>query len=450
MSTVGIDIPHPHFGSMTEDWCLIDALRGGTRGMREAGETYLPRRPMETQGDYDARISAATLFPGFSETIKSMVGRVFAMPLVIDDSVPTWIRDEVLPDIDMRGRNLHVFAIDWFREALEYGLSHVIVESPKAPDVRTRAEQKAANLRPYAVRFHPRDVIGWRVDDSGRLTQLRIKARILRDAGPYGVEAVDQIKLYEIGKVTTFERQAKDSTWEQVDEATMALDRIPLITLYTKRTGFLTAEPPLRELAYLNAKHWWMQSGSDTLLDTASVPILTVAGVQDGDDIVIGGKHAVRMPSGAEMKYVEHTGAAIGAGRVALDSLKDEMRQAGAKLLTTGDVAKNTLQAGQEAARENSELGSMVQTLEDTIADMLDLIAEWRGEKSGGRVQAQPNLDADFAPVESMGVLITMRDAGVLSDETLFAEAKRRNLVSDEVEWEVERERIATTSLPAP
>lgn len=431
--------------AMTADRALIDALQGGTRGMREAGETYLPKRPLESSEDYKARLGMATLFPALSETIAAMTGRVFARPLVIGDNVPEWMTRDVLPDIDRQGRNLHVFARDWFAQALGYGISHCLVESPRAHGVRTQADQRRANVRPYAIQIAPQRILGWRTDADGVLTQVRIRFERDEHDGEFGARTIDQIRVYEIGRVRTYEK-VKDS-WVVVDDVPLPLARIPLVTLYTNRTGMLTATPPLRELAFLNAKHWRMQSGNDTLVDTASVPILAVAGVQEGDNIVIGAKHAVRLPPGGSLQYVEHTGAAIGAGREALRALEDAMRQAGAKLVQPDKATKTATQAAEDASRENSALGAMCRGFQDTVNDLLDLIAEWRGEESGGTVQAQPNLDVDPSPNESMNVLLALRNGGALSDSTLFAETKRRGLVAEDVDWEDERERIAAQGM---
>lgn len=435
----------PAAAAMTADRALIDALQGGTRGMREAGETYLPKRPLESSEDYKARLGMATLFPALSETIAAMTGRVFARPLVIGDNVPAWMAMDVLPDIDRQGRNLHVFARDWFAQALGYGISHCLVESPRALGVRTQADQRRANVRPYAIQIAPQRILGWRTDADGVLTQVRIRFERDEHDGEFGARTIDQIRVYEIGRVRTYEK-VKDS-WVVVDDVPLPLARIPLVTLYTNRTGMLTATPPLRELAFLNAKHWRMQSGNDTLVDTASVPILAVSGVQEGDNIVIGAKHAVRLPPGGSLQYVEHTGAAIGAGREALRALEDAMRQAGAKLVQPDKATKTATQASEEAARENSALGAMTQVFEDTLNDLLDLLAEWRGEDDGGTVQAQPNLDVDPSPNESMNVLLALRNGGALSDSTLFAETKRRGLVAEDVDWEDERERIAAQGM---
>lgn len=427
--------------AMQGDWQLIADLLGGTKAMRAAGERYLPKRPLEDPTDYTARNKAATLLPALSETISRMVGRVFSEPLSTNDDVLPWIKDEVLPDVDRQGRNLHVWAKEWFDDALSYGLSHCIVESPRADGVRSRADQRAAGLRPYLIRVPGNRVLGWREKD-GVLQQVRVRFNRVEEDGEFGSAVIEQIKVYEIGGVRTYEKTDKGE-WVLAEEVSTGLARVPLVTLYTKRTGMLTAEPPLRELAYLNAKHWRMQSGNDTLIETASVPILSISGVDDGDKVVIGAKHAVRLPKGATMAYVEHTGAAIDSGRKALAELVDAMRQAGAKLLQPAEGNRTATEAREDAANDNSQLGGMASQLQDTLNDVLDLVAEYRSQEKGGTVQLSPNLDPELDTATAITDLLGMYREGIVSRPTVFEAAKRFGRVPEAVTWEDEQARIA-------
>ena len=426
--------------AMQADWQLIADLLGGTSAMRAARERYLPKRPMEEKSDYEARLNSATLFPALSQTIERLVGRVFSEPLMPNDDIPDWIKNEIIPDVDQQGRNLHVFAKEWFTEALADGLSHVLVESPTANGVRTRADQRAAGIRPYLIRINANRVLGWR-EKNGQLTQVRIRFERTEDDGEFGERKIEQIRVYEVGGVRIFEKDQKGD-WIQVDEVATTLGRIPLVTLYTHRTGVMTATPPLRELAHLNAKHWQMQSSNDTLIDTASVPILSIIGATDGDNVIIGAKHAVRLPANASMAYVEHSGAAIESGRRALLDLVEEMRQAGAKLLQPAEAAKTATEAREDASDDNSQLGGMASQLQDTLNDVLDLVAEYRGESDGGTVQLNPNLDPDIDSASAIADLLGMYREGIVSRATIFEAGKRFGRIPETVNWEDEQARI--------
>jgi len=452
-----VDTVSPEVSAMQQDWALTATLLGGTRAMRSAGKRYLPMWSLEHSEDYDARLALATLFPALEQTIREMTGRAFGEPISLGDDVPAWIASDVWPDIDRQGNNGHVFCREWWRHALAFGLSHVLVEAPLAEGVRTQADQRAAGARPYCIQITPDRVLGWRLGTDGRLSQLRVTwSRV--EPGEFGDESVPQIRVYErpgIGPVyvRVFERVRSANglhEWAEVGQIVTQLADIPLATFYCKRTGYLTADPPFRELAELNRKHWAQQCSTDSLLQTASVPILCAIGIDEETTIAIGAKSAVRIsnPNG-KLEFVEHSGAAIGAGRESLKDLEDQMRAIGAKLIEPTAGSKTATQASEEAAISNSTLGAWVQDFQDAVAVLFDIIATYRGEESGGTVEMNADLDPDHKPVESMQVLSKMRAQGDLSRATLFAEAQRRGMVSPEIEWEDEQGRIATEA-PEP
>lgn len=464
-STYGVNKVHEAMNRMGLHWPLIDALRGGTYAMRKAREVYLPKRNLEDDVDYNARLCNATLYPAFSETVRTYKGRVFAEQPTVNEDVPVWIKDEIIPNFDLEGNPLHVFAADVYEQAVSYGLSHVLVESPpsKNPDgtpIRTREQQKAANLRPYAIHITPKRVIGWRVGANGKLTQLRLWFCRTEADGQFGEAEIEQIRVYEIGTgepdapgvaskvhVRVFEKaQGKADEWvEDTNQFQQTdLDEIPFRTYYTERCGFMEAQPPLKELAYLNAKHWSMQCSNDALIETASVPILMVSGIEGEASITIGAKSAIKLPTGADMKFVEHNGNSIKAGRESLDALKDEMKEAGAKLLVQTAAAKTATEAGEDAARENSQLGGQVTDLETFLGELLKLMAMYRNETVGGTIKLKPNLTPSFSSNDALTFLLNMRNSGALSDETLFNEAKRHNFLNEEIEWKDEQDRIAS------
>jgi hypothetical protein len=442
--------PSDEVVAMQADWDLVEDLLGGTSAMRAAGTKHMPKRSLEEPDDYNARLELATLFPAFEETLGVMTGRVFAKTVQLSDKVPAWMRDEVLDDVDFSGRNFHAFLRAEFYGSLSHGLRHVLVDAPEAGPNLTIEQAKAQRIRPYLVPIHPRRVLGWK-HRAGQLVQVRILFTERVDDGPFHSKMIDECHVFELiaGRVTrTIFQKNNDGKAVEVRSNVMdaRIKRIPLVTFYTGRTGLMTATPPLRELAHLNVKHWRMQSSNESLIETASVPILAAIGLDDDKQtIVIGTKFAVRLPTGADLKFVEHTGKAIEAGRNNLDSIKEEMKTAGAKLLTKAQGTKTATQASEEASRENSALGSMVEDTQDSAIDLLDVIAMFRGEASGGDLEIRANLDPDLSPVESMTVLGNMADRGRLSDETLFEEAKRRGLLAEDRTWADELQRIEET-----
>ncbi|MEX3004217.1 DUF4055 domain-containing protein [Serratia fonticola] len=396
-----ISTPLKAYSAMEADWDLVDALMGGTKAMRNARESLLPRWPNEDAEAYNCRRKVATLLPAFKETIFNQVGRVFSEPSVISDDTPEPIK-EYAHDFDMAGNQLDVWAQQFFALGLRYGLIHALVDYPKTEEVKTKAEEKASGARPYAVIISPRQVIGWKSEKRGGtevLTELRIKEIVIEADGEFGEKEVTQIRLLRIGSCAIY-RQKDDGkggkVWSTHEEWATTAKRINLVTYYTNRTGFMTAEPPMLDLAHLNVKHWQSQSDQDTILHVARVPILSVYGLADGQELTVGASSAMKFEDRSKqgVEYTEHTGASIDTGQKSLDDLVEQMRMAGAKLLRKENQStKSVDQVGQEKMQEDSPLFTMSSALEDSLDNILQFMAEWLGLPDGGNIDVRTELE---------------------------------------------------------
>lgn len=439
----------PAVDEMRQDWAIVEALMGGTRAMRKAGKSFLPQWPKEEPVAYKARLDTSTLLPALSETVQNMTGRVFADPIAITEDVPEQIK-EMTGDFDLQGNNLQVWAQSLFSGGLSHGIFHVLVDYPQTEGLKTKADEKSAGVRPYAVIIKPGQVLGWRSANKGGeqvLTQFRYMECVEVDDGQFGTKSVDQIRVLEPGYWATYIESddgngAKE--WTISGEGLTSLDVIPLATFYTKRTGFLTATPPLLELANMNIKHWQSQSDQDNIMHIARVPMLAVIGLEEGEKITVGIGAATILPKDCDMKWVEHTGKAIEAGRTSLLDLVEDMRLAGAKLLQKEkQTVKTASQSEEEAAQEMSPLQTMAGQLEDALDQVLQYFALWMKLEDGGHVKVKGNFDVDFSPETTMPFLLSLNKARILSDQSLFEEVQRRGLLSDEIEWEEEKAKVA-------
>jgi len=447
-----VSTPLAAYNAMTDDWDLVDALLGGTVAMRDAGATYMPRFPLECEASYKERLATATLFPAFSETVSNLSGHVFARPVVVGDDVPAAIQEQAM-NIDLQGSNLTVFAATWFYRALAYGMAHVLVDYPRVQGARTAAAEKALGARPYCTVYAASQLIGWRfgkIDGVPKLTLARLVESVEEDDGEFGTKLVKQIRVLRRGSYQVWRCSGKDGAWFVHDEGPMSVAEIPLVTLYTGRTGLLTAKPPLREVAHLNVKHWQEQSDQDTSVRFARVRLLWTAGadVETGPDgkpkpLQASADSVIGLPTGAQMGVVQGSAESVKVGRDSLDALERQMSEAGAKLRRKdAQFTKTVQQAADDSVTEKSALGKMAQGLEDAIDQVLQFMADWQKLGDGGSVEINKDFDLDSTPDQSMATLITMNGAGNLSDQTLFEEAKRRSLVADGVNWETEQERL--------
>lgn len=436
----------------------IDALMGGTDSMRKAGETYLPRFEMECAEDYEKRLACATLYPAYSETVKNMTGRVFYRPINRDEVASNLQAD--IEDIDLQGNDLDVFAADWFQNGLAYGLCHTLVDYPKTAGLSSRADGtlterdvKQANIRPYARLVMPHDVIGWiveRVNNVDTLVQVRIRELAMVRDGAYGVNEVERVRVLEPGRYELWEKphsnQSRKSDWVLIDEGVNSLSSIPLVTFYTGRTGILTAKPPLLELANMNIKHWQEQSDQDASVRFARVRIVYATGLESDTKLSASAESIICLPPGGSIDVVQGSAESVKVGADSLTKLEEQMRESGARLLAKKSQSTKTVaQARSDAIIEQSALGAMAQQLEDAIDQVLQLMAEYRGTDSGGHADVNDDFDALDDQSMSAESIIKLVMAGVISEATAFNECKRRGLISNELEWAEEQERILSS-----
>ena len=177
----------------------VRALMDGTDGMREAGKTYLPKFPAETEEAYAARLAQTWLFNGFRKTVRDMAGRVFAKPVEIKAGNAKLVDWSL--NIDNAGNDLSTFARRVFEDGLAAGISYIMVDAPLRQGTVTVAQAEA--LRPYLVHLSTQEVLGWKVTvENGKpvLSQLRLMECVQED------DPKDEFKQTEVQQVRVLDR----------------------------------------------------------------------------------------------------------------------------------------------------------------------------------------------------------------------------------------------------
>lgn len=425
--------------SMATHWPLVRALMGGTAAMRAAGSAFLPRWPNEEQKSYEARLAVATLYPAFSQTVRILAGKPFSKPLQVGDDVPERIKG-FTENIDLEGRNLHAFAGDLMVDLVSTGISGILIDFPPAEGVRTRAQELEAGLRPYWKRYPPGTVLGWRTRRQAgvvQLTQLRLLEIEHEDDDEFGERSIEQVRVLEPGTWRTYRKRqsaAGQEEWALHEEGVTTLQAVPFVFCYGQRKGFGVAVPPLLELAHQNVEHWQSKSDQQNILHVARVPILALVGAEGEVEITVGASSAVKLPKDADLKFVEHTGAAIEAGRNDLKDIEQRMLQTGAELLVRKEGAAVTAtQIASEGEGNRCALQRMTEDLEDAIDQALQFTADWIGEADGGKVALHKDFGADSLGEASASLLLELQAAGIISKKRVILEQQRRGVLSADI-----------------
>jgi len=316
------------------------------------------------------------LFNAFGRTTEVLAAKPFARPMQID-GISAKV-EGMFENVDLMGTDLHGFCAQLMLACLRYGLHGCLVDSPKADGVRTVAQEKAAGVRPYLTHYPCASILGWRAQKSADgmyLTQLRLKEQVIEERGQFGEELVDQVRVLYPGSWEVWREikvaGANTVEWAVVDQGATTIDAIPFVFFYGLREAFGIGRVPLLELAHMNVEHWQSSSDQQNILHVARVPILFAKAFTNTDKLVIGAKHAATAEDkDSDLKYVEHSGAAVGAGAQSIKDLEDRMRQIGAELLVErqGDVTATEVNSEDEDNR--STMQKIVEEFEDSLKSL--------------------------------------------------------------------------------
>lgn len=389
---------------MARKWELLRDLLGGTLAMRAAGERWLPRETNEKLHSWRRRRDRTVLYGGLRRAVRRLVDKPFAravgLSMASDPSepalpVPAWMR-AMERGVDPEGRTLSFFARAFFEDAVVYGLSHFLVDAAPTSgsgesftaDRFTLADERRLGLRPRFVPIDARRLFYSRVQD-GRLTEIRWWSDDMERAPSrsYADARVVRVWVLREGFWSKF-RVDPDNPKDVVLEAEGASpwgDRIPLVTFHTAQVAPMEADPPMEDLAWLNLAHWQSSSDQRTILHFSRVPILFRKGVSAEEvehDVVVGAGHVESTTAEqADMKYVEHTGSAIGSGRRDLLDLKEEMEVLGVQPLVTRLGFVTATSRILDEGESESQIQVWIRGLELALREGFQLAAESRDER---------------------------------------------------------------------
>lgn len=450
-----VNTPDLAYAEAEEHWPLIHDLLGGTLAMRKAEKTWLPQEEAETPKSYAARLDRSVLYNGFKKALRDIASRPFAKPATIKFEIEG--EDEFLAgiadNIDGKGSNLTSFARELMEDGATYGVAHTLTDFPTTEATSNRATEKKSGVRAYIRRIAPPDLIGWktRQDESGKtiVTEARIREEKVVTNEDYEQAVKRRVRLITETEWKVYELDAKegeDGEWKVVEEGKNTLGRVPLSTAYFERAGVLVGRPPLEDLAWVNLMHWQSQSDQRNILRLARFGVFFMKGVRDEEvkKIVLGPSNLVHSKNpDADMKVVEHSGAAIGAGEKDLERLEARMETLGMAPFVQSTADQTATARSLDETSRQSQVQAWIRELELTLERAIVLAAEWQKQTIPGFSVA---IFSEFATTLSadrdVNALIQMRQDGELSRKTFFAELIRRGILSDSLDMDEEAEAL--------
>lgn len=438
----------PDYDDMLSKWELIDDLLGGTEVMRSKSVRWLPKEPREEVSQYRNRLVRSFLYNALRDTIKRLSAKPFSQPVSLRGEIGDTRLEFLEQDVDGEGTDLTQFCKRLFEFGLRYGKAHIRTDFTNTGGAQSVAEEQTGQARPYMFAVDPRDVIGWKSEGpegARELTQVRIRRTVRVPVGEYGEKDQEEILVMMPGQweVHTLNEQGQ---WAKTSEGAYTIDKIPFITIYFDKTGFLTAEPPLMDLAEMNLCHWQSSSDHRNNLRFLRLGMLSAVGLSademEGEQSITIAPYTLlkSMNPNARFAYVESTGTAAKIGQDDLNHLEAQMEVLGLRPLVERSSDSTATGKALDETSTETEIQRWVRAVEMGVLAGYEMCAEWVGSEvpDDFAVEIFDDFNIISGSGEDKALLLQMRTAGEITRVTFLSEMKRRGVFADNFEPEEE------------
>ena len=462
-----LDKEHPEYRDRAEMWQRYWDFYVGGEQLRRNGSQYLVRRQKEPNDVYSERLArvfyenylgscidwySATLFrrqPGISLKSKTESTQRFY--------------SRFLDDCDRRGTSLLELVRKTFIQALIYRESYILVDFPKVeqPVTSRAAEDALGKSRAYLASYSPRELVNWKVDDTGEYDWIVLKtARTYQEefAGHdvvterrWAVYDREQFRIYvhrsrEADGGAASDAGPGDEGVELVDEGRHSLadaKRVPLLRMAVTDGLWLANKAVLLQQEHFNksnALSWALHMG------LFAMPV--IYSEREWQQIV-GEAYYIQLGPDDRFGWTEPEGHVFQIAADNLDRLKDEiyrvcylMTQAGGRearhLGQSGDSKRRDFAVTHEVLRAYGGL------VKEFLRKIIDMVALARRDEVRTEVTGMDQFDVpDFA--QELDNALRLQQAGIRSKRFETEVQKRLALqyldgASQETKREVIRE----------
>lgn len=458
-----------------EDVRQARLVYAGTKAMRKAKDKVLPQHPLEPQKKYEHRVAIAVAHNVLKETVEALVGMVFRKQPTYSDDMPAIVRgDETqtghVSDIDMQGNALPIFARRVAENAMIDGHTWLHIDSPKPnPEVRNRAEERA---RPYWINVLKSQAHNWRyevrdgrpvltlfayhedsVEANGTFGEVeRKRIRVLREVRPGMADGVlrpmAEGELWELRK-----REGQDKEeWVLIEGPYLIeSDGIPVVCVYSNKTGTFESVPPLLDLTYEQIEHFRVRSEQQSSLtfSSISVPYVFSPEVVDAENNPKvkwshDGMLFVR-DENAKAGMLESSGNGLNALKEALQDIEARMTKPGLRMMRQVEgVQPNTATSEiLSKAQGDASLVLFAAMLEDALNNALAIHASYRKDmETAGSVAINRDFHEKLISPEHLRVLLDAANNGKLTTDTWLMLLKDGEVLPDHFDVEEELQKL--------
>jgi hypothetical protein len=152
------------------DWpSKTNPLSPGSMRALTGGSNYIRQFELESNEAYLGRLSRAVHVNICGPGVDLLAGSIGNDQILLD--APEM--EQLIADCDLTGQGLLQFLLDARTQAAVFGAVGVLVDSTRAQaEIRTEADAISQGVRPFLRLIRPLDLLNWRVDGAGRLSEV--------------------------------------------------------------------------------------------------------------------------------------------------------------------------------------------------------------------------------------------------------------------------------------
>lgn len=410
------------------NWNWVYDFLQDTKHIIELGQVYLPKETLEDDITWSNRVSRTVFEAFYKDVTCQIVTKPFQKPLAF-----TEIDEELNPlliNTDSLGSNVSEFFMNVMLTGVRYGHTHVLVDFASV-SASNLAEQKQLNLRPNFVHIKPYDLINYKTDSEVngeiKLTEIQIRE----------TENVD-------GEVVELMRVIREDSWELyqfndggytlINEGVNSIGKVPLVTYYTDKKGFMQSGQPLKTILELNKQ--WLQRSSDlnNILHISQVPLLHARGFdkEETNFSVAINSLISSQQTDSTLSWVEITGTGVEIGYNMLKAIEAKIEKLAGQPSTETNFDRTATASHIRESKVNSLLQLWSVNLEQVIRECFILAGQWMNIELNEDFQPQIFLDWQVAgDISELTQIMSLYEKGIISKETMLIELSRRGIMSN-------------------
>lgn len=469
------DSTHPLYDDCVDAWQMVRDCLAGSRRIKGAAETYLPR--LHEQGDvaYEAYKERANFFNALKRTLQAFVGFIFRNnpEQMTPDSMAQFMRDAT-----MTGKSFYDLEKEVVREVMSVGKCGTLIDWKLIPE-----------NRPFCILYKAEDIINWKYKRvQGRTILSMITFREMSqewislnpgetEPDEFEHQTYEQFRTYEViqdgegrpyvnvtvrrKKFAELKRKTASANpipaeFVVVDEQIptrkgFPLTFIPFVVHGSEVNELETVEVPLESIADINISHYRTSADLENALHIAGVPTPIAAGFggdeeDEEEEFYLGTSKAwVTDKPEAKAYFLAYDANMVAPLVTAMERKEGQMASLGARMLEKQgqsgggrQEAYQTVQVRQSG--DHSALMSGTIACTQSLSDVLQIVNWWMDrtvenpEDLDDKVQTELNTDFIQMMMDSpmLQALWNVYIGGGLSYDALFLLFQKGGLISSE------------------